>query len=137
MERFTRPSECSPEAGADRLVPTAEIRCRSGGPACIKEVMGSSIQSAAHVRLAGLPLVRNGRPRWLVRRPGRRGAWSPQEVAHVLNERRVELRRALDWRRDVAGVPAGVREEIVDEAIGLVVMSHEPIHNEQHLQGAF
>jgi len=34
-------------------------------------------------------------------------------------------------------VPAGVREEIVDEAIGLVVMSRDPIRNEQHLLGAF
>jgi hypothetical protein len=30
-----------------------------------------------------------------------------------------------------------VREEIVDEAIGLVVMSREPVRNEQHLLGAF
>jgi hypothetical protein len=30
-----------------------------------------------------------------------------------------------------------VREEIVDEAIGLVVMSRDPIRNEQHLLGAF
>ena len=34
-------------------------------------------------------------------------------------------------------MPAGVREEIVDEAIGLVVMSREPVRNEQHLLGAF
>jgi hypothetical protein len=30
-----------------------------------------------------------------------------------------------------------VHEEIVDEAIGLVVMSREPVRNEQHLLGAF
>ena len=48
-----------------------------------------------------------------------------------------ELRKRLDWRRDVAGMPAHVRDEIVDEAIGLVVMSSKPIRSEEHLQGAF
>ena len=33
-------------------------------------------------------------------------------------------------------VPAHVRDEIVDEAIGLVVMSSKPIRSEEHLQGA-
>lgn len=34
-------------------------------------------------------------------------------------------------------MPAHMRDEIVDEAIGLVVMSSKPIRDEQHLQGAF
>ncbi|MGA9875261.1 MAG: hypothetical protein WBQ21_05575 [Solirubrobacteraceae bacterium] len=81
--------------------------------------------------------MRHDHARWLVRAPGRQGALSPEEVAHALKARRDELRRSLDWRRDAAGVPAHVREEIVDEAIGLVVMSRNPIRNEEHLQGAF
>ena len=34
-------------------------------------------------------------------------------------------------------MPAGVRDEVLDDAIALVVMSREPIRNEQHLLGAF
>jgi hypothetical protein len=34
-------------------------------------------------------------------------------------------------------MPVHMRDEIVDEAIGLVVMSSKPIRDEQHLQGAF
>lgn len=34
-------------------------------------------------------------------------------------------------------MPAYVLDELVDEAIGLVVMSNQPIRDEQHLQGAF
>jgi hypothetical protein len=49
VERFTRPSERPLDPGADELAPTAEIRCRSRGPACIKWVMGSSVQSTARV----------------------------------------------------------------------------------------
>ncbi len=54
-----------------------------------------------------------------------------------MKAKRAELRKRLDWRRDVAGMPAHVRDEIVDEAIGLVVMSSKPIRSEEHLQGAF
>ncbi|HTB49419.1 MAG TPA: hypothetical protein VK701_00445 [Solirubrobacteraceae bacterium] len=50
---------------------------------------------------------------------------------------RAELRRKLDWRRDAARLPAQIRDELVDEAIGLVVMSSKPIRDDQHLQGAF
>jgi hypothetical protein len=73
----------------------------------------------------------------LVRAPGRRGDWSPEEVAHVLNGRRAEFFSVLSRRRDGAGVSSVVRQEVVDEAISLVVMSREPIHNEQHLEGRF
>jgi hypothetical protein len=82
-------------------------------------------------------MVRRGHARWLVRAPGQRGALSPEEAAHALKAKRAELRKRLDWRRDVAGLPEHVRDELVDEAIGLVVMSSKPIRDEQHLQGAF
>ncbi|HSZ13411.1 MAG TPA: hypothetical protein VK790_05180 [Solirubrobacteraceae bacterium] len=94
-------------------------------------------QSAAIPSPAGLPLVRRDHARWLVRAPGQRGALSPEEAAHALKAKRSELRRSLDWRRDVAGLPEHVRDELVDEAIGVVVMSSKPIRDEQHLQGAF
>jgi hypothetical protein len=85
-----------------------------------------------------LPLVRvRDGVLQMVRAPERRGDWSPEEVAHVLNSRRVEFVGALSRRRDAAGVSVVVRQEVVDEAISLVVMAREPIHNEQHIEGAF
>ncbi len=99
--------------------------------------MASPARSTAIPRPAGPPLVRGGHARWLVRAPGQRGALSPEETAHALKAKRAELRRRLDWRRDVVGVPAHTRDELVDEAIGLVVMSSKSIRDEQHLQGAF
>jgi DNA-directed RNA polymerase specialized sigma24 family protein len=100
--------------------------------------MASRAHPSADIRHSGLPLVRvRGGVLRLVRAPGRRGAWSPEEVAHVLNGRRAELLGVLGRRRDGAGVAAGVRQEIVDEAISLVVMSREPIRNAQHLEGSF
>jgi hypothetical protein len=117
--------------------PLDESSCRAEEPACITGVMASSAESAAIPRPAGLPLVRRGHARWLVRAPGQRGALSPEEAAHALKAQRAELRRSLDWRRDVAGLPEHVRDELVDEAIGIVVMSSKPIRDEQHLQGAF
>jgi hypothetical protein len=118
-------------------LPLEKIGCRAESPARIKEVMGTSAQSAALSRPTGLPLVRREHARWLIRAPGRQGPLSPEEVAHALKARRAELRRSLDRRRDVAGMPVHVREEIVDDAIGLVVMSSKPIRSEEHLQGAF
>lgn len=99
--------------------------------------MGNSAQSVEIARPAGLPLVRRNHARWLVRAPGQRGAFSPEEAAHALKAKRAELRKRLDWRRDVAGLPEHVRDELVDEAIGLVAMSSKPIGDEQHLQAAF
>lgn len=118
-------------------LPLDEISCRAEAPARINGVMASPAQSAAIPHPAGLPLVRRGHARWLVRAPGQRGALSPEEAAHALKAKRAELRKRLDWRRDVAGLPEHVRDELVDEAIGLVVMSSKPIRDEQHLQGAF
>ncbi len=61
----------------------------------------------------------------------------PEEVARALSGRREEFCGALGRRRDAAGVAAGLHGEIVDEAICAVVMSREPIANEEHLLGAF
>lgn len=124
-------------SSATAPLPLDEISCRAEAPARINGVMASPAQSAAIPRPAALPLVRRGHTRWLVRAPGQRGALSPEEAAHALKAKRAELRKRLDWRRDVAGMPAHVRDELVDEAIGLVVMSSKPIRDEQHLQGAF
>jgi hypothetical protein len=99
--------------------------------------MGTFAQSVEIARPGGLPLVRRNHARWLVRAPGQRGAFSPEEAAHALKAKRAELRKRLGRRRDVAGLPEYVRDELVDEAIGLVVMSSKPIRDEQHLQGAF
>jgi predicted anti-sigma-YlaC factor YlaD len=135
MRWNNRRSGTGPSSGTASL-PLDETSCRAEEPACITGVMASS-ESAAIPRSAGLPLVRRGHARWLVRAPGQRGALSPEEAAHALKAKRAELRRSLDWRRDVAGIPEHVRDELVDEAIGLVVMSSKPIRDEQHLQGAF
>ncbi|MGA9316033.1 MAG: hypothetical protein WBV77_15555, partial [Solirubrobacteraceae bacterium] len=85
----------------------------------------------------GPPLVSRTSTRWIVRAPGRGGSLSPDESARALQARRVELRTAVDRRKDVRFLSAGVRDEVVDEAIAVVVMSHKPIQNEEHLQGAF
>jgi hypothetical protein len=92
---------------------------------------------AEPVPASGMPLVRHGHARWLVRAPGQHGALSPDEAAHVLKAKRAELRERVDWRRDVAGMPEHARDELVDEAIGLAVMSSNQVRDEQHLQGAF
>lgn len=55
----------------------------------------------------------------------------------MLQGRRGELVRELGRRWDAVGVPAGVREEIVDEAICAVVMMRRPLVSERHLLGAF
>ncbi|HTU78533.1 MAG TPA: hypothetical protein VMF09_07220 [Solirubrobacteraceae bacterium] len=85
----------------------------------------------------GLPMVSRASTRWIVRAPGRSGVLSPDEAAHALQGRRTELRAAVDRRKDARFLTAEVRDEVVDEAIAVVVMSRKPIQNEQHLQGAF
>lgn len=85
----------------------------------------------------GLPLVSRASTRWIVRAPGRSGALSPDEAAHTLQARRAELRTAVDRRKDARFLGAQVLDEVVDEAIAVVVMSRKPIQNEEHLQGAF
>ncbi len=114
-----------------------QIRWNFEGPACINEVM-SSVETARFE--AGRLATWRTRPRGsqpVLRAPWRRGSWSPEEVAHALNARREELCRALERRRDAFGVPAEMREEIVDEAICAVVMSRRAVVSEEHLLGAF
>src|SRR6204780_2245114 len=124
-------------SSATACLPLDESSCRAEDRARITGVMGTSAQSVVTARPAALPLVRRNHTRWLVRAPGQRGALSPEEAAHALKASRAELRKRLDRRRDVAGMPAHVRDELVDEAIGLVGMSSKPIRDEQPLQGAF
>ncbi len=100
-------------------------------------LMASSAEAIPEPRLMGLPLVSRASTRWIVRAPGRSGVISPDEAAHALQARRAELRTAVDRRKDASFLSAGVRDEVVDEAIAVVVMSRKPIQNEEHLQGAF
>lgn len=71
------------------------------------------------------------------RAPWRRGIWSRVEVATALQARRAELLRALSARGDARGLSETVLEEVVDDAIGVVVMMQRPISSEGHLMGAF
>ncbi len=71
------------------------------------------------------------------RAPWRRGTWSRVEVATALQARRPELLRSLSARGDVRGLSETVLEEVVDDAIGVVVMMRRPISSEGHLMGAF
>ncbi len=96
--------------------------------------MGSVASSGSAARRLGVG--RSGRLR-VVRAPWQRGAWSPEEVARTLSGRREELYRVAGRRQGWAGVPAGVRREIVDEAICIVVMSRRGVRSEEHLMGAF
>jgi hypothetical protein len=98
----------------------------------LKWLIERLLRSRIEQRYAGRRLVER-----FVRAPGRLGAWSSEEVAHGLYQRRAQLRHALDRRWDARGIPPGTRDEIIDEAIGVVAMSRKPIRNEPHLQGAF
>lgn len=100
-------------------------------------LMASSAQTIPRPRLMGLPMVSRASTRWIVRAPGRSGVLSPDEAAHALQARRAELCAAVDRRKDARFLSPGVRDEVVDEAIAVVVMSRKPIQNEEHLQGAF
>ncbi len=131
-----RPGQPLSSADSDDS-PARQIRWNFEGLARIKG-MGSRAHPLPAVVHPRLPLVRvGGGVLRLVRAPNQRGSWSPEEVAHALNSRRIELRGMLSRRRDGASVSAEMRQEVVDEAISLVVMSREPIRNEQHLEGAF
>jgi hypothetical protein len=72
-----------------------------------------------------------------LRAPWRRGAWSTAEVALALQAQRAELLRALSARGDAHGVPGDLLEEVVNEAICIVVMMRRPIVSDEHLMGAF
>jgi hypothetical protein len=55
----------------------------------------------------------------------------------ALQARRAELLRGVRLRADAGGVPAGVLEELVNEAMCVVVMMRRPVVSEEHLMGAF
>ena len=100
-------------------------------------LMASSAETIPRPRLMGLPMVSRASTRWIVRAPGRSGVLSPDEAAHALQARRAELRAAVERRKDARFLSGEVRDEVVDEAIAVVVMSRKSIQNEEHLQGAF
>jgi DNA-directed RNA polymerase specialized sigma24 family protein len=121
-----------------RLAALAPGRSRRhiGGPARLEGVMAPS--ESASPDFAGLvPVVGadGRRGRW--RAPWRRGAWTPEEVAVALRSRRVELLGELRRQRAVQGVAVGVLEEIVDDAMSIVVMKPRAIRDEEHLRRAF
>jgi anti-sigma factor RsiW len=81
--------------------------------------------------------VQRHKPPRRLRAPWRRGAWSSAEAALALQTRRAELLRTLSVRGDARGLPAAVLEEVVSDAICIVVMMRRPIVSEEHLIGAF
>jgi hypothetical protein len=78
-----------------------------------------------------------GRSPRRLRAPWRRGAWSSAEVALALQRQRGELSRTLAARGDARGLPETVLEEVLNDAICVVVMMRRPIVSEEHLLGAF
>jgi DNA-directed RNA polymerase specialized sigma24 family protein len=96
--------------------------------------MGSLVSSGSDARHRGAG--RSGRL-GVVRAPWRHGAWSPEEVARTLSERREELYGLAERRQGWGGVPAAARREIVDEAICVVVMLRRVVRDEEHLLGRF
>jgi hypothetical protein len=81
--------------------------------------------------------VSRQKPRRRLRAPWRRGAWSSAEAAQALQAQRADLLRTLSCRGDARGVPEAVLEEVVNDAICIVVMMRRPIVSEEHLIGAF
>ncbi len=67
----------------------------------------------------------------------RTGLWSQAEVAEALQARREELRRGVACRGDARGLTASALDEVVDDAIRVVVLMRRPILSEEHLMGAF
>jgi hypothetical protein len=72
-----------------------------------------------------------------LRAPWRRGAWSSAEAALALQSQRAELLRTLCSRGDAQGMSKTILEEVVNDAICVVVMMRRPIASEEHLIGAF
>jgi DNA-binding CsgD family transcriptional regulator len=71
------------------------------------------------------------------RAPWRRGAWSAAEVAVALNAQRDELLGMLRSRGDARGVSETVLDEVLSDAICVVVMMRRPVVSDEHLLGAF
>ncbi len=74
----------------------------------------------------------------MTRRPWQRiKGWSPEEAAAELHSRRELLAIELRRRPTARGIPFPALEEVVNDAITAVVMDNRPIHDQQHLLGAF
>jgi hypothetical protein len=84
----------------------------------------------------GTRMAQGASPKRL-RAPWRRGAWSSAEVALALQRQRAELSRTLATRGDARGLSETVLEEVLNDAISIVVMMRKPIVSEEHLLGAF
>jgi len=84
----------------------------------------------------GSRVPRKPAPRAL-RAPWRRGAWSSTEVALALQAQRAELLSAIGKRTDAHGMPREVLEEVLNDAICVVVMMRKPVRSQEHLLGAF
>jgi hypothetical protein len=65
-----------------------------------------------------------------LRAPWRRGAWSSAEVALALQRQRAELSRTLATRGEARGLGETVLEEVLNDAISIVVMMRKPIVSE-------
>lgn len=127
----TQGAERAPNLGGAGRV---RFRWYFWGVAWIKSLMGSIDVSISQ----GLgPRVQRDGPVRRLRAPWRRGAWSAREVALALQAQRAELLVAVRTRGDARGVPVGVLEEVVSEAICIVVMMRRPVACEEHLMGAF
>jgi hypothetical protein len=93
------------------------------------ESVGFSISHGGRVSRQG--------PSRRLRAPWRRGAWSSAEVALALHAQRAELLRTIRTRGDARGLAETVLEEVVSDAICVVVMMRRPVVSEEHLIGAF
>lgn len=119
--------------GDPAISPGRESRRHIGGPARLEGVMATSNSSFDSVSpVAG----KDGRGRHL-RPPWRRGAWTPEEVALALHARREELLRESRGLSSARGLPGGVLEDIVDDAVCAVVMKRRAVLDEEHLRRAF
>src|SRR3981081_2090223 len=106
------------------------FRWCSMGVAWIKVVMGAvDLSISQGLRARG---TREGSVR-LLRAPWRRGAWSSAEVALALQAQRAEPLRGVRGRPDARGAAEDVLEELVNEAMCIVVMMRRPIVCEEHL----
>src|SRR5438309_11803537 len=90
----------------------------------------------------GLSVSHGGRaprktPTRVVRAPWRRGAWSSAELALALQAQRAEFLSIIGKRGDARGLPQEVLEEVVNDAICVVVMMRRPVRTEEHMLGAF
>jgi DNA-binding CsgD family transcriptional regulator len=136
--------ESRAELATDRKVlpaPAGRAETWSLGSANPLALLGCSLDSRSmgSVELGISHATRAQRERSLrrPRAPWRRGAWSATEVAVALNAQRNELLGVLRLRGDARGLSETVLEEVVSDAICVVVMMRRPVVCEEHLLGAF